>query len=106
MTRCAVQSIIAPSRKIAFPLHHATISTHMSTSWPRRRWVVYHLFAEFDNKKDEGEPAVMCCKGDMPLPFAGKLLDLLYMLKKCSIHNNFQLQYMDKTKKILWKYLL
>uniref|UniRef100_A0A0E0B777 Uncharacterized protein n=1 Tax=Oryza glumipatula TaxID=40148 RepID=A0A0E0B777_9ORYZ len=28
------------------------------------------FFAEFDNKKAEGEPAIMCCKVDMPLPFA------------------------------------
>uniref|UniRef100_A0A0D3HAL5 Uncharacterized protein n=1 Tax=Oryza barthii TaxID=65489 RepID=A0A0D3HAL5_9ORYZ len=28
------------------------------------------FFAEFDNEKDEGEPAVICCKVDMPLPFA------------------------------------
>uniref|UniRef100_A0A0E0M522 BTB domain-containing protein n=1 Tax=Oryza punctata TaxID=4537 RepID=A0A0E0M522_ORYPU len=28
------------------------------------------FFAEFDNKKAEGEPAVMCCKVDMPLPCA------------------------------------
>lgn len=42
------------------------------------------FFAEFDNKKAEGEPAIMCCKVDMPLPFAGKLLDLLYTLKNAA----------------------
>uniref|UniRef100_A0A0E0M529 Uncharacterized protein n=1 Tax=Oryza punctata TaxID=4537 RepID=A0A0E0M529_ORYPU len=28
------------------------------------------FFAEFDNKKAEGEPAIMCCKVDLPLPCA------------------------------------